>query len=997
MARRVFLAWIFSAISIAVAAQMQRRLYQAGWQQRVDYKIRVALDTTQKIIRGDETISYTNNSPDTLYHIYLHLWPNAYKSNETPFAKQLLKNGKTDFYFSGDEDRGYIDSLNFIVDGQNSQWVLLEGDEVCKIVLNKPLPPSGQISITTPFKVKLPKVFSRMGYESGIYCLTQWYPKPAVYDVNGWNTMHYLDMGEFYSEYGNFDVSITVPANYVVAATGNLQNAEELEWLSVAARTDVFGKTEASTKTLRYTQTNVHDFAWFCSEQFRVFKSGVTLPHSGRKVDTWLFSAKPKVSQLYMIDSAVLYYSNMVGEYEYDQATVVVTPLKSGTGMEYPTITNVSKANRQVIFHEVGHNWFYGMIGSNERLYPWMDESINTYYETRSQNIIQPSLHEGIKLKKFREGKEKTELLLGETPRGFQEFLFHWSARINEDQPIGTPSEEFSSFNYATIVYAKGPLLVNHLQDYLGDSLFDSAVKQYFKVWKGKHPLPGDFIKTMENATGKHLSWFEKALLSNGQQDIRIKKINARKKQLTLYSTQNHAVPVSYTLYQHNLPATKYWIDSVKKTTRVNLPTDNFDKIILDEGENVIDLYRQNNVSRARGVFKKWRPIKLQLFANTENPYRQQLFLIPLYAYNIYDKSMLGAHLYNSLIPQKRTEFSITPLYSPNTNAVNGYLSIEHHIAAGEKLQQITFGFKAARFSYEYFANPHQYNKLTPYLKVIIRPKNKSYPYSHELLARSVFIYNNTYSETKPLLSNAQNYSVREIAYFYNSNMPVNQRTIKASIEQISDGFLLHKLKLELNQTITYNQKNKQFDIRLFAGSFIRNTNVKSNGIYDFRAGGINGVFDYTFDEALIARNATDGLFSKQMIDKEASFKIPRSIGNSGSWIASVHAQTTLPGPLPLRLYADVVSLNSRVNIVNSQSITDTAKWYYAAGLKVIIMKGVLEIYLPVFVSDNISNLYKQDPKNKDASSFDLFLQRASFVLNLQNLNPIAKARKTKF
>ncbi len=214
---------------------------QTYWQQEVNYKIAVSLDDKKHELSGTEEIEYINNSPDQLTYIYFHLWPNAYKNNKTALAKQILRNGSRKFHFSKPEDRGYITNLAFEVNGKpvNLEY---EQEDVAKLILNEPLLPGQRIRITTPFLVKVPKAFSRLGHVGQSYQITQWYPKPAVYDRKGWHQMPYLDQGEFYSEFGTFDVRITLPANYTVGATGELQTESEKTRLdSLAALSE--GKT----------------------------------------------------------------------------------------------------------------------------------------------------------------------------------------------------------------------------------------------------------------------------------------------------------------------------------------------------------------------------------------------------------------------------------------------------------------------------------------------------------------------------------------------------------------------------------------------------------------------------------------------------------------------------------------------------------------------------------------------------------------------------------
>jgi hypothetical protein len=347
--------------------QRAKILTQASWQQHVSYKINVTLDDANNVLKGNISMVYTNNSPNELTEIYMHLWPNAYKNRNTAFAKQHLENGKTDFYFAKPEEQGSIDSLNFKVNNIVVKWNLTNDIDIALITLNQPLKTGDKISLSTPFYVILPKVFSRIGHEKQLYCITQWFPKPAVFDVNGWNPIPYLDQGEFYSEFGSFDVSITVPKNYVVAATGNLQNEDEKLFLNTlatkpAVEYEVPPISSNEFKTLRYIQDSVHDFAWFASKEFNVKKGEVSL-QNGKTIETWLFAKNINSEGINHINEGVKYYSDHIGNYPYNLAQVVITPLEAGGGMEYPTITNCAGIDRTTIIHEVGHNWFYGILG----------------------------------------------------------------------------------------------------------------------------------------------------------------------------------------------------------------------------------------------------------------------------------------------------------------------------------------------------------------------------------------------------------------------------------------------------------------------------------------------------------------------------------------------------------------------------------------------------------------------------------------------------------
>ena len=206
---------------------------QTYWQQEVNYKIDVSLNDEDHTLTATEEFEYINNSPDVLNRIYIHLWPNAYKNGETALAKQQYQGGESMLKYGSEKVKGNIDGLDFKIDGEKANWSFEEYNiDIAILELNQPLQPGGKITVSTPFTVKLPSgKISRLGHIDQSYQITQWYPKPAVYDAEGWHQMPYLNQGEFYSEYGSFDVNITLPKNYVVGATGDLQTQSEIDFL----------------------------------------------------------------------------------------------------------------------------------------------------------------------------------------------------------------------------------------------------------------------------------------------------------------------------------------------------------------------------------------------------------------------------------------------------------------------------------------------------------------------------------------------------------------------------------------------------------------------------------------------------------------------------------------------------------------------------------------------------------------------------------------------
>ncbi len=463
---------------------------QTYWQQKTDFKITVSLNDNNHTLTGYEVLDYYNNSPDTLHFIWMHLWPNAYKNDRTAFSDQLLQLGNTDFYFAKENQRGYINQLSFKVDKQSA---LMQDhpkhQDIVKLILPVPLAPGKKAKIETAFHEKLPYNFSRGGHINQSYQITQWYPKPAVYDKNGWHEMPYLEQGEFYSDFGNFDVEITLPSKYIIAATGNLINET----------------TDAANKTVHFVQDKVHDFAWFADKNFLVKDDTLQLDNKIIKVTVYYLDSKTDIwkNSLAYIKNTLRTRSSWVGNYPYDAVSVVENAAPASGGMEYPMITLVDAGGlaaglQRVIEHEVGHNWFYGILATNERSFPWMDEGMNTYYDRRYAKTFYDAKQGNIFV-------PKNNFLHKRFPVYPQEFALQTVVKLKKDQPLNTTSEKFSELNYGLIAYEKAAEWMKLLENELGTAMFDNVMHAYYERWKFKHPYPEDFKAVAEQVSGKNM------------------------------------------------------------------------------------------------------------------------------------------------------------------------------------------------------------------------------------------------------------------------------------------------------------------------------------------------------------------------------------------------------------------------------------------------------------------------------------------------------------
>jgi len=481
------------------------------WQQRADYLIHATLDTATQTIHGTERIHYVNHSPDPLAFVWVQIEQNIFAPNSITYVLNqppLHFAGGAVFDFTGKGFIGGITIERFAAGGR--QLKRTEYGTMMRVELSRPLAPRGAIDFDVAWRFPVPPYGGgRMGrIGSHLYEIGQWYPRMVVYDdVHGWNPLPYIGAGEFYLEYGDYDVTLTLPAGFVLAATGTVVNPARVWTPTVRARlararasaapVPIITKAEAEangakrvpgTKTWHLRAQQVRDVAWAASPDFRWDASG----WNGILIQTlYRPGATPWEEANKMAWFTIKHFSETWGMYPWPQATTVEGLVE---GMEYPMLTFVPSIEKRedqfwVLTHEFGHEWFPMMVGSDERRYPWMDEGFNTFIDYGSA--------EGY----FR------GTAYGDTVRRELLSAAQISAVPGNEQPlIDKPVEQR---DLAWAAYQKPALMLTVLRDaVLGKDTFERALREYVARWKFKHPQPVDFFRTFENVAGRDLDWF---------------------------------------------------------------------------------------------------------------------------------------------------------------------------------------------------------------------------------------------------------------------------------------------------------------------------------------------------------------------------------------------------------------------------------------------------------------------------------------------------------
>ncbi|MES2777678.1 MAG: M1 family metallopeptidase [Bacteroidota bacterium] len=930
------------------------------WQQQVDFNINVSLNDVKHTLDGFETITYKNNSADTLRFIWFHLWPNAFKNDKTAFAEQMVEQlDNSDFYFSNSEDRGYINKLDFKVEGQvatledHPQYI-----DIAKLLLPRPLLPGKSIIITTPFHIKLPKNFSRGGHIDQSYQVTQWYPKPAVYDKQGWHPMPYLDQGEFYNDFGNYEVAISLPKNYVVAATGDLQEETEKQFLlsrnmapkieTPLQKKDIFAKkkngadnfppSDAATKTIHYKANNVIDFAWFADKRFMVQHEIVNLP-TNPKIDayTFILPSQDKLwkNSIQYTTRSLKFYSEQLGDYPYKTISIVCAPPKTAIGgMEYPHVTLINAPGSDerdldiVIAHEVGHNWLQAMIATNERDHAWMDEGMNSYYERKYSAAYYVPI-----------SKPKKEFRGGVLPDDPGELLLYSLIESRKDQPMETTSEALTKSNYAALAYSKGALWMEKLEQTVGKEKMKELMQAYFSQWKMKHPEPADFKQVAEKGSGQNLDDLFKLLHLKGS---------------------------------------------------------------------------LNNPEPAK-------PVKVVGLLPPLDGRAKYVTVAPAIGFNAYDKFMIGALLHNIGLPTNPFKFAVAPMFATGSKQLSfiGAASYSFYTAPAnspvqKKIHSITPALTVAKFSTD-DGEGDQYQKIyRGFFKVVPSIKaefTKSSPTSNItkwIEWKSFFISQGQFDYKQRRLpqdtfqyyavkGNTINRAVHQLNFGIENKRHLYPYTAVAQLQKTGD---LVRATVTGNYFFNYSAK-QGVNIRFFAGKIIY-TQAKTdkvsfgNSRYHFTMYGANGEDDYTYSNPFIERNQNTNFAGKQIMIRDGGFKYRSDYssqrpGRTDNWLAAlnmafdvptgINPLSVLPGDVPLKVFTDIGTYAEAWEENNPDP-----RFLYSIGLQLPVLK-FLNIYWVIIQS-------KQFKEPNELNGAKWWQKNVTFSIDLQNIKPVIEGVK---
>lgn len=721
-----------------------RMPHEGYWQQDVHYNIKAEINDSTDILSGNEELIYWNNSPYTISHVYFHLYNNAQIKGS--YLADLYKNNNYDLKFGKYRDQGLGTTVESIQsNGQNLKTEL--DNTILKVYLAKPLPPGESVTLNLDFKTYFDKevirnrmkMFNSFGKKH--YDVVHWYPRISVIDRKFvWTTDQHMDH-EFYGDFGSFHVEMTLPSEYIADGTGTLTNEKELLPEDLRKQLDISNfltkpfnsppstilKKDGTKKTWKFSAINVHDFAFTADPNYRI---GETIWNGVRCI---ALVQEPHAAGWYNASSYVAKVletnSYNIGPYHHPKMVVA----DAQDGMEYPMLTlcgGFDPGYRSLLIHEMTHNWFQGMVGTNEAYRAYLDEGFTQFYTADTYQFIDgPITKEPTSKSKYVERfTEKRRIIDDEIYSSF----YNNAVTKHEETPLNTHADDFNGAirhggGYGQS-YTKTAAMLKNMEYVLGRSLFDKAMQHYFRQWKFCHPYPEDFRNSIIQYTGVDLNWFFDEWLETSKViDYKIGRIKRKKNgiyEITFKRKGSMQMPIDFVVIDRNDSARHYYIPNTwfeKPTGATSLPrwigwgpklkpsytatldlgSGRIKNVIIDPSYRLADVNMINNAKSGR--------INLRFDSKIYNPpnwKKYDMRIRPGIWYNGYDGVKFGAVLSGDYL-NSRHVFELGAWLSSGL----GQTSLDSTVAINK--------FNKISFLFDYKTSTHNFiKKSAVYLQV---------------------------------------------------------------------------------------------------------------------------------------------------------------------------------------------------------------------------------------------------------------------------------------
>ena len=873
----------------------------------------------ERAIDLNATITYKNESQDTLHTIYLTDWAHSFSSKQSPLAKHFTENYEKKFHLARKKDRGRT-QINAIYDSGDSVHYerLKDHLDIIEVHLKNPLLPGASYKLNLVYKVFLPNArFTKYGVaRNRDYRLRFWFITPAIYNGE-WHYYSNKNLNDRYFPKSNININLSLPKQYSVISDLDTQVNES----SFSANEKIAllkGKDRVDAKVLIVQES---DFEAIETDHLTIItnlKDKKIFPQQraliADRISYFLNDNLGDYPHERLLVSDIDYRENPV--YGFNELPSFITPFPQGFEYELKLLKTT-----------LG-NYVNNTILVNPRKDHWTLEGIKIFLFMHYIDTYYPDLKAIGSLSKYWIVRQ----FYGAKLKFNDQFrlLYLHSARLNIDQASTTARDSLNKFNENIASANKSGAGLYYLGEYIGQDTVLQSIKEFYEAYNLKMITPTHFENILKDATQKDIDWFFGDYLSTRKKidyTITKSKVIDDSVYVTIKNKRDHKAPIALYALKEDSIVSKQWITSPKhvETTKV-FPKDSVDEFILNYNNAAPEINNRNNYEKPKAFLGINKPFHFKLLQDFENPAKNQAFVIPTFDFNVYDGFSPGFSAFNKTILTKKLNYKIEPQYGLRSNRIIGSASISYrHDFDYGKLRALRYGIAANTAS---FAEDLRFRRFIPFVRFTFKPRDFRSDKSKTLNARLVSVQR----DDSPILEQVEpDYSVFNLRYTQRNPGIINTFTWAVDFQQADDFS-------KLSATLFYRRlylNNRQLNLRFFAGAFLNN-NTRDDG--DFFSFALDRPTDYLFDFNYYARSDDSGFLSQQIIIAEGGFKSRLQPAFANEWIVTTNASTTIWKYV--YAYADF-------GVV--KNLGQDAEFVYDSGIQVSLLDDFFEFYFPVY------------------------------------------------
>ncbi|MBO6829164.1 MAG: metalloprotease [Muricauda sp.] len=881
-------------------------------------EIVATLDGPTNQIRIRQHFTYHNQSDKGLSALYFNDWNHAYSNKNTALAKRFGEEFNRSLHLAKDRERGYT-TIKTIVDNNyvGLDWKREGYSDYITVNLNEVLKPNESIQLFFTYTIKLPSAkFTGYGHrDDGGYHLKDWYFSPAVFDGE-WHLYNNINLNDIYTDVTNTRINFTFPenlflvSNYRKSSVSGFPNGQYTQLIGdnrknceiILNRDDRFTKhvTDFVTVSTDIESNKYEEIAQGISilkiAQFLQENLG-SYPHGNLLVSEFDYNRSP----LYGINQLPSFIRPYEEQFQFEMKF-----LKTAIRSYLKESLYLNPRKERWVNDAIG---YYLMIKYVEEFYPdqKLIGKLSRIWGVRSFHLAKMDFNE-------------------------QYALFSMlSARKNIDQALTTSNDSLIKFNERIANGYKAGLGMSYLSAYLGEKKIDSTVLDFYKNYKQQQRVSAaDFRKTIEKYADKEVDWFfEEYVGSDKKIDFKIKSVEKTEDSITfmLKNKRGTNVPISLFGLENDSVVSQYWFSNIDSTKSFTIPRGSEDRLVLNYDQKIPEFNQRDNWKTLNGWFSSNKKLKFQFFKDTEDPYYNQVFYVPIMNFNLYDGVTPGLRLYNKTFLERPFEYDIAPTYSFLERTMVGKVGFryrKYHNKTG--LFVTNYSFSA---STSHFEQNSRFSTVTPAISFGWRPNDLLSNRRQYLLLRYRNVFRSIDESLQGELETDPDYGVLNARFTDVDNSIINYSSWSIDAQHSSE---FSKLAFEWEYRKLF-QSNRQLNLRFYAGKFLRNT-TNSN----FFSFALDRPTDYMFDLAYLGRSEDSGIYSQQVIIAEGGFKSKLENPFANDWIATTNASTNIWRWI--EAYGDVGFIKNK---------GENTRFVYDSGIRLNLVTDYFELYFPVY------------------------------------------------